>query len=279
MDSVGTSQVKVILSRKGFDSAAGGCPSPTIDGRCVSLPIPTSMPTKVTYADLPNQMAEMVVQLSHGKISADRPCHVDPDIDTGLFPRPIGWRGALGQVGAAQSHLSNQGVGPGDLFLFWGLFRSAERRDCWRFSGERQHRLFGWLQIGEVIHVGRDPEPTLRRFPWLSEHPHLQPGWGRDNTVYLASETLEINGHRCDAPGWGLLPSGRRLTLEGASPSHWIPPRWLHPKFGGPGMSYNPAWRWLADGTVKVASRGQEFVADVGEDCRVIEWLEEILEE
>lgn len=44
-------------------------------------------------------------------------------------------------------------------------------------------------------------------------------------------------------------------------------------------MSYNPAWRWLADGTVKVASRGQEFVADVGEDCRVIEWLEEILEE
>jgi hypothetical protein len=37
--------VKLILSRKGFDSAAGGVPSPLIDGRPVSLPIPTRQPS------------------------------------------------------------------------------------------------------------------------------------------------------------------------------------------------------------------------------------------
>ena len=32
--------MRVILSRKGFDSGAGGVPSPIIDGRPVSMPIP-----------------------------------------------------------------------------------------------------------------------------------------------------------------------------------------------------------------------------------------------
>jgi len=33
--------MKLILSRKHSDSSAGGCPSPLIDGRPVSLPIPS----------------------------------------------------------------------------------------------------------------------------------------------------------------------------------------------------------------------------------------------
>jgi hypothetical protein len=33
--------MKIVFSRKGLDSGAGGFPSPIIDGRPISLPIPT----------------------------------------------------------------------------------------------------------------------------------------------------------------------------------------------------------------------------------------------
>ena len=43
--------MKVILSRKGFDSSNGGCPSPILpDGTLLSLPIPTDDRDK--YEDL-----------------------------------------------------------------------------------------------------------------------------------------------------------------------------------------------------------------------------------
>lgn len=270
--------MKIIFSRKGFDSATGRCPSPIVEGRCISLPIPTKMPTTTVFGDLPDGMGEMVAQLSRGRMPPDRPCHLDPDIDTNLRPRPDGWRGALGQAGAAQSHLANQRVGPGDLFLFWGLYRPAEKHGEWRYVGDRHHRLFGWLQISEVLRVGADPGPALRRFPWLSEHPHLQPGWGPDNVVYVATESLVINGQDWCIRGWGVLREGVRLTCEGASPSRWRPPRWLHPGSGGPGMTYHPPQRWLADGTLRAAGRGQEFVADIGRKRRPITWLRELLQ-
>jgi len=44
--------VKIILSRKGFDSAAGGVPSPILpDGSLVSLPIPDKA-SKIAYQDI-----------------------------------------------------------------------------------------------------------------------------------------------------------------------------------------------------------------------------------
>src|SRR6185312_3341283 len=59
------------------------------------------------------------------KLQNDDFCHLDPDIDILAFRhgRPEGWRGALGQIGKSQGHLEKSGVGPGDLFLFWGLFQ------------------------------------------------------------------------------------------------------------------------------------------------------------
>ena len=38
--AIGAFGMKIILSRKGFDSSSGGGPSPIVDGRCLSLPIP-----------------------------------------------------------------------------------------------------------------------------------------------------------------------------------------------------------------------------------------------
>ncbi|MBA3801209.1 MAG: hypothetical protein H0X18_19410 [Geodermatophilaceae bacterium] len=44
--------MKLILSRKGFDSAAGGCPSPILeDGSMLSLPIPDRT-SPIRYRDI-----------------------------------------------------------------------------------------------------------------------------------------------------------------------------------------------------------------------------------
>ena len=79
--------MKLILSRKGFDSAAGGCPSALIDGRPVSFPIPTRQPSPTHYGDLAGDIATMVTDLSHGRITADHRCHLDPDLDPNALPR------------------------------------------------------------------------------------------------------------------------------------------------------------------------------------------------
>jgi hypothetical protein len=273
-------RMRIIFSRKGFDSAAGGCPSPIIDGRSISLPIPTRMPTRITYADLSDEIAQLVPDLTRGRIAASAPCHLDPDIDRALIKRHRSWRGALGQVSAAQSHLRNQRVAAGDIFLFWGLFQPVQRHNRWRFVGSREHRIYGWLQIGAILEVGANPKPALQKCPWLAQHPHLLPGWPNDNVVYVASQRLSVNGRRTQVAGSGVFTEGFRLTHPlGRTPSHWLVPEWLHPRFEGPGMTYHPPERWQRDGSLIAAARGQEFVADVGDDQRAIDWLEQLFEE
>jgi Nucleotide modification associated domain 3 len=272
--------VKLIFSRKGFDSSAGGVPSPLVDGRPISLPIPTRMPTPTRFGDLSNGVADLVSDLTRGRIAADRPCHLDPDLDASSLVRQPRWRGALGQVFAAQSHLSNNDVGIGDVFLFWGLYQPAVRSQTgsWSFAGIAEHRLFGWLQIDEVLTIGEDPLPVLTSYPWLRSHPHLATGWPANNTVYVARERLALPGRAVDLPGFGVLNRGLRLTAPASTqPSLWAVPPWLHPLRGGTSMSYHPTERWNRDGTLRSAARGQEFVADVGNRHDAIDWLLQVL--
>jgi hypothetical protein len=83
-----------------------------------------------------------------GELSA----HLDPDLSPSTLPRPAGWRPLFGQVDRAQGHLRNQGVGPGDLFLFFGLFSPTSRLPGGRlrYAGQRDwiHVLWGWLEGG-----------------------------------------------------------------------------------------------------------------------------------
>jgi hypothetical protein len=272
--------VKLIFSRKGFDSSAGGVPSPLVDDRPISLPIPTRMPTPTRYGDLANGVAELVSDLTRGRIAADRPCHLDPDIDASSLVRKPGWRGALGQVSAAQTHLSNNGVGQGDIFLFWGLYRPATRsqKGSWKFDGMAEHRLFGWLQIDEALTIGEDPSTVLTRYPWLRSHPHFATGWPANNTVYIAREKLVLRGLAVDVPGFGVLSRGLRLTAPASTlPSLWAVPSWLDPLRGGTGMTYHPTERWNYEGTLRSAARGQEFVADAGDRQDAVDWLLQVL--
>ena len=104
---------KIIFSRKGFDSSAGGIPSLLSDGHLISFPIPYSKNTLTNYNTL--SIGRYVEELSKSKIKATDKCHFDPNLDTGQF----------GQVGAAQTHLKNNNVEIGDIFLFWGWFRDT----------------------------------------------------------------------------------------------------------------------------------------------------------
>ena len=277
--------MRVIFSRKGFDSAAGGCPSPLIDDRPLSLPIPSSRPTPTTYGTLQGPVAEIVRDLTCGRrdrskrYSARSYCHLDPDIESGRRKRrPARWRGALG---LADSHAIKQGVGAGDLFLFFGLFQPVELHDRWRFQGEKEHRIFGWLQVDAVKFPGSDPRKTLQEYPWLRDHLHVHGHWGDTNAIYIATETLSF---RPDLRGWGVFRRGRRLTLPGSRlVSVWRMPEWLNTCTGGTGMSWHPLkWRrqhWRKSGVCRIVSRGQEFVADIAERSDAMEWLARLFEE
>src|SRR5215467_4151797 len=100
--------MRIILSRKGFDSGSGGCPSPIFPDRSMfSLPIPYPR-SPVTFDDLVwsgRAIGPLVERLTKGKVRRTDFAHLDPDLRPKLRPRPDGWRPALGQLGSAQSHL------------------------------------------------------------------------------------------------------------------------------------------------------------------------------
>jgi hypothetical protein len=234
--------MRVIFSRKGFDSAAGKVPSPIIEGEPISLPIPTERRSKTSYRLA--GLGKIVEHMTKGRIDADDLCHEDPVFLNG--------RWAFGQTGAAQSHLERNGVGVGDVFLFFGLFASRDGRD-------RHHRIFGYLEVDEVRRLGSRPSRSDNPKGFLRRHPHTIGEWNENNTLYLGSGAKARNAHPC-----------LRLTKPGAPVSVWSVPAWL--KAAGLTYHSNPI-RWASDKELHVASRGQEFVSNIGDQAAPREWL------
>lgn len=284
--------MRIVFSRKGFDSAAGGVPNPIVDGVPIALPIPQREPGVVRFGDLPPPLPGLIDDLTRGRIAGDEYCHADPDLGGGpcaaladartAAPGRAGFRGVLGQHGAAQGHLRNQHVGVGDLFLFFGLFQAvAKVGGGWQRTGKPQHRLFGWLQVGRVVALGAGRseivDELLEAQPWLERHPHLRGDWGPGNTLYLARSRLRVGNRAWPQPGWGRFRRGVPLTAAGAANvSCWRLPEWLNPNLGGTGLSYHAHSRWREDGLLAAAARGQEFVADIGARADAIAWLQEL---
>jgi hypothetical protein len=238
------------------------------------------MPSPTRFGDLNDgAYGNLIYDLTRGKVTAADRCHLDPDINPNRLLRTAGWRGAFGQVSAAQGHLANQRIQPGDLFIFWGLFRSAEHDSRWKFVGRPEHRIWGWLQIAEIIELGPDGSHAVVERPWLSDHPHTRPGWGDRNVLYIASQELVLGSHVLSLPGSGTLNAGYRLSVVEAKPSTWRVPDWLNPRRGGCGMTYHPLQRWGDHGTLQSAARGQEFVAVPRRRDDTFEWISAVLQE
>ncbi len=283
--------MKIILSRKGFDSANGGVPSPIFpDGSMLSLPIPAREDAH-RMCDLNFEginLGELAEQLTRGGVPTSKFVHLDPDINEGLVPRPIGWRAALGQSGSAQSHLASQRVEVGDLFLFYGWFRQVQHEHG-KYSYARgapgQHVLFGWLQIGEIWNIGRDRERLLSDRPAQLRHPHLAPlekySNKSNNTLYVAADRLNFGTSATRAlPGAGGFPGyalQRVLTKDGMSRRHWRLPNWFYAN-GHSELSYHRnAARWTRfDDHVELQSAaiGQEFVMDLTRHNESVAWLD-----
>jgi len=72
--------MKIILSRKGFDSVSGGCPSPILtDKRMVSLPIPDKW-SPIRYKDISWQeynLGTLVSDLTGGRVASSHSAHLD----------------------------------------------------------------------------------------------------------------------------------------------------------------------------------------------------------
>nr|WP_137677679.1 hypothetical protein [Parerythrobacter lutipelagi] len=240
--------MRIIFSRKGFDSAAGGGPSPIVDGRPVSLPIPSGGYSRTTYGDL--GLGDLASEASRGRFGSDELCHHDP-----MF-LPEG-KCLFGQCGAAQTHLDNQHVGKGDVFLFFGLFREEA-------TGERHHRIFGYLQVEHITRLAACEEDRIAEFA-AHHHPHAIGMHARNDVIYSGpGETARRATSRL------------RLSIDGGPPSRWTRPAWL--KRGG--LTYHDrADRWIRGGMLRSVARGQEFVADIGQRAAPRDWLESILTE
>ena len=279
--------MKLILSRKGFDSSSGGCPSSIFpDGTLYSLPIPDCY-SKIKYSDIrygDTNIGEVVENLTNNNIRANCSAHLDPDINAKAYPRQKGWHPLFGQSGAAQGHLRNQGVQIGDLFLFFGLYSKVEKTsDRWNFvkDAPEQHILWGWLQIGEIRKVDELAEDEL---PWVRYHPHLYPSWGQDstNTLYIASEVLDL-GDGPIAPGAGRFPKFHRslvLTEPGKSVTYWRLPRCFFPDAGKTPLTYHVNLNWKQDDEYAYVQRngpGQEFVLNLEQYPGVTDWFKELV--
>ncbi len=285
----------LIISRKGFDSGSGGCPSPIFpDGTMFSLPIPSY--DEEAFEDLQHgdiDIASVVAGITNGRMSGLDLVHLDPDLNFDAHryrkdrPDWQQWRGMLGQAGIAQSHLNKQGIDSGDVFLFFGFYRQAEETtQGWRFikGAPELHVLWGWLQVERKYRVA-DIGPN--DLPWARHHPHLASKYRDDrNTVYAATPKLELGGdNQREIAGWGVFPRfDRRLVLtdpNGAGVSNWRLPRWCYPEGNKQPLTYHPdRKRWQHDANhayLRTVGRGQEFVLDLAHYPETVGWLSNLV--
>lgn len=226
--------MKIILSRKGFDSSNGGKFSPIFsDGSMLSLPIPGKdiSADNIDYNDLHfnnTKVSHILKDLGYNADKNSNYCHLDPDLDAKRRLLPIkNWKPAFGQTNQAAGYLKNCKVEPGDLFLFFGNFKHVEYKNN-KYSyvkkssiknnpymGNPLQIIWGYMQIGEII---TNPS-KIKEYYW---HPHAcnKRLAEKNNTLFIPAERLSFAPLM---PGHGLFNYNEKrvLTNLGASRACW----------------------------------------------------------
>ncbi len=218
--------VKVILSRKGFDSANGGILSPIMeDGTLISFPIPSN--DKDTYDDLVYCGQSYSKILKDLKYKGNPNCHIDPDLSIDRRMHIIdNWCPVFGQINSSATYLMNKvGVNVGDLFLFFGNFHKIRCVDGTYqyvkktgdfYSDNDLQIIWGYMQVGEII---TDSEQQ-KKYHW---HPHSIKDRTKEhsNVMFVASDKLSFNKNM---PGAGVLKyrENRVLTAPNCPKATWI---------------------------------------------------------
>jgi hypothetical protein len=279
--------MKVILSRKGFDSQYGKIDSPILpDGTLLSLPIPQNNDSirfdELYYKD--KSYFNIIKELKHNwKYPDNQAAHLDPDIRKEAYnKRSKDWKPIFGQSAAAQGHLKKQGVGIGDIFLFFGSFGETQYNNQkleYKKSVEYpkgRHVIFGYLQIGEIHELNTDADyNALPDFTQYHSHAnkHFIENDGKarsNNCIYIASEKLSFNN---DLAGGGTFNYNEKrvLTKKGRNKSMWE----LKDFFKNLNISYHKKESFIND-YFQSAAKGQEFV--IQEDPNLSKWVKKIIE-
>lgn len=218
--------MKIILSRKGYDSSYGGGASPIMpNGDLISIPIPSvNNEIGTGYSEInygTKSYLELMKELGL-KIPKDEDCHFNPDLILNATEREPNWTGIFGQNGYALTHLEKTPLEKGDLFLFFGSFKRTYHKKTLQFERDNErHIIFGYLIIDKIIKPQDDPENVI-----FSSHPNFKNAdhYKNCNTVYIAK----------DENGYGTFKYRNELVLtrEGYSKSQWELPMIFHPKNG-----------------------------------------------
>jgi hypothetical protein len=289
-------KMKVILSRKGFDSQYGRYPSPILPGgQLVTLPIPEEAPEPQTYyKDLyvrPNErLIDLMNTLGYPESSNTR-AHLDPDLRReSLSCRLPPWRPIFGTRDGRHAHLVGQKVGKGDIFLFFGWFKRTQIKDghiAFDPSDKSgRHIIFGYLEIDDIWVL----DPAADGFtedipPWARYHSHwtrrTNPKYQKKNAIYVSSQELSLDK---SLPGGGVFTLRRDnedylvLTKPGDTlKSHWQLPEFL--KSSMVDISYHKQSKELWDelGYFQSVARGQEFVIRTDNDEDLANWVRNII--
>ena len=223
--------MKVILSRKGFDSANGGIASPIFeDGTMLSFPIPSKDhdKDKIAYEELTCNKILLNELLENLGYKGDKYCHLDPDLDsTRRVVSVEGWKPAFGQINQSASYLINNQI-VGDLFLFFGNFRNVvkshgkykfahrNKNSADPYYGKEMQIIWGYLQVGEIISDPKEQE----KFFW---HPHAcekRLFKEKNNLIFTAAKRLSFAPQM---PGYGIFSYDKKrvLTMPGKTKAIW----------------------------------------------------------
>lgn len=254
--------MKMILSKKGIDGSFCKKPVP-IEGvgePLLFVPIPDNGINQVkdekTYNDLrmKEKIQEVVKYLKNGDMKSC--CHVDPQLCSGC--NDDDFLGSIGQIGAAQSHLSNK-VSVGDLFLFYGWYKDGD------LHSNGKNVLFGYLQVGKIIPVNESQKLTS-----IESNPH----WNKDkyqnvkgNTIYVAKEKLELGeGFDKNLKGYGMFKYSNELDLTDAhkkNRTNWKIEKFRNLKTSCKGRDGKAEFD--KNGAYNAPCRCQEIVVDIGD--------------
>lgn len=295
--------MKLVLSRKGFDSESGGSFSPYdhVTGRYIWLPIPEKekdYSNRIRYSDIlvkheyinglkGTNLSEVYKSLKRKdqiKLRKNEYASIDDkkifahfDPMLGMPPwmqeseRCIIGKG-FGQSNASR-HLEKQSVKEGSIFLFFGGFQSVVDA---KISG---HFIYGWLKVKKRIETYEECKEILDTNN-LHYHPHITKAAfevalekGQKNFIFIPDEWLfeDLN-----IPGYGyFMTLNDDLLLSESKVSNIS--IWKLPEFFYKNLTYvlSNTWKKTRDGFCTVETRrGQEFVHELSEKGK--DWLREL---
>lgn len=221
--------MKIILSRKGFDSANGGIVSPVMeDGSMISFPIPSD--DKDKFEDLVYQgqpYSQILNDLNYKEDPKYPNCHVDPDLTLDRRKEKIdGWCPIFGQISSSAIYLKDTvKVEENDLFLFFGNYHKVKfvdgkyqyiRKTGDFYSDNDLQIIWGYMQIGKIV----EDSEEQKKYSW---HPHSIESRvaEKSNLMFVARDKLTFNE---TLPGAGVLAfrEDRVLTAKNCNKATWI---------------------------------------------------------